>query len=125
MSSYLVIKKDGVIMGEYSRNSNIYKCLTPSYLSEKEEEFYPYDTFEYGEDRISERIKEVEKDKQHFQRVLEQLTNIEDIDNTLRKIEDLDEELETLKYNLWEVKFLYNNYSEFSDEKNIWTWYIA
>lgn len=123
MSQYLIIKKDGTTIGEWSRLTKLYQASHRT--SYNEESFNPEKEFPLIIENLKEKIEEYKDSKDTYERMLSGLNSYEERFDTITSIKELEDEITECESAMHDVYFMKNcwecsQYSE--DEENVWIW---
>lgn len=134
MSAYLVVKKDGVLIGVWNRSTKIYGS-TICVPFEIDTRFDPESQFPKMIDSLNNEIKDYEKEKIKYEKILGTTISYEEKLETLDIISDMEDQISDCEFAITQIQFMLNSYenSKYYDdededkdftEKNIWTWCI-
>ena len=134
MSSYLIINKNDVLMGTWSRSTKLYEVCESvpfNYDGKKAVEFDPEKEFYNVIEKLKNDIIDNERLKKKYEKMLEGNISYEERFSTLSTIEEIENEIEECKETMSEANFMlysfncskYNYDEEDNKVKNLWTWY--
>lgn len=126
MSCYLTIKKNGMLMGSWSRSSNMFKTFEHRAPYDDEVRFEPEKEFELGLKEVEKNIKYFQKRKQEYQNFKDKVgISRDEYFDTIGDIEEIDEILDELLYTKYSIEFMIGCYEHSiyeEDDNNYWTW---
>lgn len=126
MSTYLVIYKDDVCLGAWSRSSAFYDVFNRGAPTSNKEEFDLPDVCRYAHESLKDILDNYNESIQLYQRVLEGLTDYDaryDVVRDLMETERAKREYEAVAYM---IDFLECTYDvEDNPNEHHWTWQIG
>ncbi len=125
MSQYLVIKKDGVTLGEWSSSTCMYQAFPGATYEEKV--FNPAERFEIATLIIQSKIDEYKKSIIKYNKMLDGNLAYEERWDCLTSIEELEEEIEECKKAMHDVLFMQDCWGcdRYEENPPKWTWEIC
>jgi len=123
MSCYLTMKKNGVIIGEWSRNHPMYEAFDGSnYIPfENEEEFNPIIAMNNAIEELKDSIKRYERLSDMSREFIKSISDEERIWSEICSIKENDDLIAQNK----ELIIIINFLLEQSDTEDKWTWYMG
>ena len=124
MSCYLTIKKNGTIIGTWSRSTKAFSLFHGADYTEKE--FEPVSVFRNAIEEIKAEIPNYKKEIRIAQLSLEGCVDIDERHYLASSIVEYEDEIKDCERIIIEIEFMLNNCVECDlyDEHTQWTWVL-
>lgn len=125
MSQYLIIKKDGVTLGEWSRSTHMYQAFEGAPYGE-EKKFNPEQEFQLAIKNIEEKIIEYKDSKDTYEQLLQGSLTYEERYETIVAIKEIEVEIKEYELALHHVYFLQSCWEcdRYEENPPKWTWEV-
>ena len=125
MSCYLTIKKDGKVIGSWSRSNKLYRAFDNRAPFDAEEEFEPEKEFRMAREDLDYDINKIKEENNVLEKIIDKLHTVDELVKVYDSLSENKEELEELMRARYYVDFMedcYNASKYDEDEENKWTW---